>query len=161
MHLKTLLAGLAVLMMVEGSVLPGGSGRSTRTCSQVPKPTYNPNLFCNVYGSMNEARISLLGSPTVIADAASCASVCKGTAGCISFGFSQSTTSCQMYGKSLRDMEMNATFTGDIIYYNHGCWMQSCSEIALPCVCTQTATGVCHLIRLFDMSFSANTVQST
>jgi len=135
MYFSVLFVGILSLGLANGRAI------ASQNCSMVVKANPNPNLYCGLYGDLS-GQISSLGSATVAGDLSACASTCNSTPGCISFGFAQAASSCQLYSRSLKSMNLNATTTaGSNIYYNRGCWRQSCTSVSLPCVCTQTVTS--------------------
>lgn len=133
MHLTTILPFVAALLATT---------QAKQTCELVPKPHPNPNIRCGWTGPLNETLVSPLGSPCDVLDLQACAQTCQDNKQCISFGLTDKT-SCQLYSRSLIDMGIvNGDASSPTIFYNHRCWMESCSN---QCVCTEKVTGMSTL----------------
>lgn len=139
MQLFNFLGALLMLASVQA-----GLSLRNHTCWMTPKLHPNPNLRCGWHGPLDPSRISTMGGPSIVTDLASCASLCHDEvgSGCISFGFTDG--SCQLYNRSLLNMNIappSSTDISSIVFYNKGCWKQECILVPQPCTCTARVVG--------------------
>lgn len=168
MHIGHLLSSLVLLSTVEGRAT---DKKISVQCSLSLKTNPSSGLACGVFGSLRKP--AAINTTTAV-DLGTCATACNTASSCVSFGFSQSSQSCQLYGKALKNMALTTAPSGVMIYYNTGCWKQACtttpnsasasssasssnsfsssssSSSASACVCTQKATAT-GMLRIYGI----------
>lgn len=152
MYLYNVLGALAALSSVHAAMIPpavdANIKKPEQSCSMVLRSKQNPNLHCGEPGPLDSSRIKTLGEPSSVTDAASCATLCRDTRGCISFD--ASNNQCQMFSTSLDNMGIADSEGQPGNLFNIGCWQQKCAAVTTntssDCVCTSTATSMLDLL---------------
>lgn len=138
---------LTTLSVVRASDAPAVSN-AKQHCTMVQKLHPNPSLRCGWHGPLDSDKEKKLHALTPVEDVAVCASLCQLTQNCVSFGFGLTTNQCQMYSKSLMNMDISPQDANSTdlttVFYNRKCWKQNCVKVPrepAPCVCTAKVTG--------------------
>lgn len=93
-----------------------------------------------------------------------CANACMNNYACKSFGWSSTTSTCQLYPRSLQHMNFAKASSGDVMYYHRQCFKKTCSRVKststpAACVCTQIST--CEYLCRNHKSNNADTIIAT